>query len=433
MIRILTTEMWRGEAKWVAALMTAVGAWYFASEDPAQSDWIGWWTQTSMNVQLFGVIVMGSVMSGVAAWGAGRDHRHRTLDWADTAARSGWTRNLVLWLASWLWSLLAYAVFTAIAFSRTAAISDVSSPAWTPLLLGASMLGLQVAVGVAFGALLPSRVLAPFVGIAWYGLFVGLAFAPKHWLNHLFPAIDEHWDTTFTPSTGRLLTAAVWCLAAGLCALAVPALKRRSALGRQAPALIALTVVAATAGTALVVLPPPARDSFWAKPAPQPARPVCATSGRTTACLWPDDRHLLPRVNAAVKRLDSGLGKLSGFNRAFYATGLDLPGGRTAELPLNSPSESESDLADSLFSAALPQPAGDCEPHMLKSIGGYPDTFLFEAAVRARAGAPSEYYGDRFGKALERITKAPSAERDAWIEGAAARIRSCRPVPSVPR
>ncbi|MYW16265.1 hypothetical protein GT045_25260 [Streptomyces sp. SID486] len=433
-MRVLLTEMRRGEAKWAAALMGAVGVYYFTSESPGDSDWIGWWTQTSLQVQLFSVIVMGSVMSSAAAWGAGRAFRHRTRPWADTAARNGWSQALLLWLAAWLWTLLAYVLFVVVAFTRTAAVSDVTEPAWTPLLLGASMTGLQTAFGAAVGSALPSRVIAPFAGIFWYGLFVLVAFVPGTALDKLFPAIDEFWSSEFAPNTTRMLVAVAWCLALGLLLPALPALRRRATLAPRPAALGALALVAVVAGGTLVAFRTPAPDSYWAVRKAQPAHPLCAGSGGTKVCLWPEDRHLLPQARAAARTVDSRLGSLTGLNRSFYASGLDRPAGDTAELPVMSPAESEADLTDAMFAAALPQPASpDCGPHMLPETGGYPDTFLFEAVVRSRAGAPGEYFGEKFGRALGRVTGAPRAVQDAWIGQAAERIRACEPVPRLPR
>ncbi|MEU5001067.1 hypothetical protein [Streptomyces sp. NPDC021622] len=433
-MRVLLTEMRRGEAKWAAALMGAIGVYYFTAESPAESDWIGWWTQTSLQVQLYAVIVMGSVMSAAAAWGAGRAFRHRTRVWADTAARGGWAQALLLWLAVWLWALIAYAVLIAVAFSRTAGVSEVGGPSWTPLLLGAAMLGLEIAVGVAIGSALPSRVVAPFAGIFWYGLFVFVAFVPDTPLDKLFPAIDEFWSSEFEPNTTRMLIAVAWCLAFGLLLTALPALRRRAALAPRPLALGALAVAALVAGGTLVGFRTPVPDSYWAVRKAQPAQPLCATSGRTKVCLWPDDRHLLPQAKGAVRTVDERLGLLKGLNRAFYATGLDRPKGHTAELSLMTPAETEADLTDALFAASLPQPAAtDCEPPVLKETGGYPGTFLFEAVIRARAGAPSDYYGEKFGRALERITSAPREKQDKWIEAAAHDIRACRALPELPR
>ncbi|MEV6835265.1 hypothetical protein AB0N17_12225 [Streptomyces sp. NPDC051133] len=373
-------------------------------------------------------------MSAAAAWGAGRAFRHRTRGWADTAARNGWSQALLLWLSAWLWSLCAYAVFIAVAFSRTAAVSDVTRPTWTPLLLGASMMGLEIALGIAIGSALPSRVVAPFAGLLWYGLFVFVAFVPDTPLDKLFPAIDEFWSSEFEPNTTRMLIAVAWCLSLGLVLTALPALRRRAALAPRPVALGALTLVALAAGSTLVAFRTPVPDSYWAVRKEQPAHPLCAVSGRTTVCLWPEDRHLLPQARAAAQTVDSALGPLTGFNRAFYASGLHRPAGDTAELSVMSPAESQADLTDALFSAALPQPTSpDCPPHLLRETGGYPDTFLFEAVVRARIGVPGEYYGEKFGRAMTRVTSAPRAQRDGWIQQAAGRIRACRPLPALPR
>ncbi|MET9829138.1 hypothetical protein ABZ078_07465 [Streptomyces sp. NPDC006385] len=433
-MRVLLTEMRRGEAKWAAALMGAVGVYYFSSETPGDSDWIGWWNQTSLHVQLFSVIVMGSVMSSAAAWGAGRAFRHRTRVWADAAARNGWSQALLLWLAVWLWALLAYAVFIAIAFSRTSAVSDVSEPAWTPLLLGAAMMGLEIAVGVAIGSALPSRVVAPFAGVLWYVLFVFVGFVPGTPLDKLFPAIDEFWSSEFEPNRTRMLIAVAWCLTLALVLTALSTLRRRAALAPRPLLLGALTVVALVMGGTLVAFRTPVPDSYWAVRKEQPAHPLCATSGRTKVCLWPEDRHLLPAARAAVKTVDSSLGSLAGLNRSFYASGLKLPAGDTAGLSLMSPAVSQAELTDAMFTAALPQPASPgCPPHPLDETGGYPDTFLFEAVVRSRIGVSGEYYGEKFGRALDRVTGAPRAKQDAWIEQAARAIRACEPVPGLPR
>ncbi|MER7829588.1 hypothetical protein [Streptomyces sp. NPDC095602] len=445
MTRVLLHEMRRGEAGKVALLSAVAGAWYLASADPASSDWIGWWNQASIKVQVFGVIVMGSLMSAAAAWSASRSRRTRTALWADTTPRGGWPQALLLWAAAWLWSLVAYAVMTAIAFQRTAAVSDVTEPVWSPLLLGAAMTGLQIAAGVAAGTLLPTRITAPVMGLFWYALFVVFAFVPELPLAHLFPAIDEHLDTAYEPHTARLLVATAWCAAAALTLLAVPALVRRAALS-PGPLVVVPALVAVVAGGALLAFRTPESHSYWAVPAEQPARPLCVTEGRTKACLWPADRHLLPEVAAAARTVDRALGTLTGFHRSFYETGLTPPAGAAngpggagpggpgaAELPVNRPVVDERSMAGTMLDAALPQPPADCEPRVLDESGGYPDTFLVQAVIHSRAGFPAPYYGDRFGAAVERVLKAPAAEQDAWLSAAAREIAACRPVPPLPR
>ncbi|MER7765018.1 hypothetical protein [Streptomyces sp. NPDC097619] len=432
MIRVLLHEIRRGEAGKVAALCAVIGVWSLASADPATSDWIGWWTQTSVEVQVFGVIVMGSLMSAAAAWTAGRDGRTRAHAWADTTPRGGWPRTLLLAGAAWLCALAVYALLTAVAFARTAEVSEVTAPVWTPLLLAAAMTGLQIAAGVAAGSLLPSRITAPAMGVLWYLAFVVFAFVPASPVAALFPAIDEHWDAAFLPNTARLLTATAWCAAAALVLLALPALVRRAVL-RPGPALAVPAAVALVAGGALLTFRAPEPDPFWAVRTPQPAAPVCATSGRTEACLWPADRHLLPAARAAVTTVDRALGSLDGFHREFRQTGLRLDGPGTAELPVYRPVVDTRTMTGAMLDAALPQPPSGCSPHLLKVTGGYPDTFLLQAVLLARADFPGPYYGEQFAAALEGVLKAPAAARDQWLSAAAREIGACRPVPPPPR
>ncbi len=432
-MRVLLHEMRRGEAGKVAVLSAVAGVWYLASADPSTSDWIGWWNQASIKVQVFGVIVMGSLMSAAAAWTAGRARRTRADAWADTTPRGGWPQALLLWGAAWLWSFVAYALMTAVAFYRTAGISDVTKPVWTPLLLALAMTALQTAAGVAAGTLLPSRITAPAMGVLWYVVFVVFAFVPDLPLANLFPAIDEHWDATFRPHTTRLLIATAWCAAAALVLLALPALLRRTALP-PGPLVVVPAVAAVVAGGSLLTFRAPAPDPFWAVRAEQPAEPVCVTQGRTKACLWPDDRHLLPQVGAAALAVDRTLGSLSGFNRSFHQTGLRLPSGPyNAELPVYQPVVDTRTLTEAMLDAALPQPPSGCEPHTPEETGGLPDTFLFQAVVHARAKLPVPYYGDEFGTALERVLKAPVAAQDQWLTAAAREVGACRPVPPLPR
>lgn len=430
---VLGHEMRRGEAGKVAVLAAAVGVWYLASADPANSDWIGWWNQTGIKVQVFGVIVMGSLMSAAAAWSAGRAHRTRTSLWADTTPRGGWPQALLLWGAAWLWSVAAYAVMTAVAFVRTAGVSEVTEPVWSPLVLAVAMTGLQIGAGVAAGTLLPSRIVAPAMGVFWYGAFVVLAFAPELSVGRLLPAIDDHWDVTFRPDTLRLLVAAAWCAAAALALLALPSLVRRTTVGPGAVAAVPVAV-ALTAAGALLNFHAPDPDPFWATRAPQPAAPACVTQGRTTACLWPADRHLLPEAEAAARVVDRAVGRLPGFQRGFYETGLRPPKGAPgAELPVYRPVVDRRTLTESMLDAALPAPPPGCAPIMLADTGGYPDVFLVQAVLRSRAGLPVPYYGERFSDAVERVRKAPAAEQDRWLSGAAGAVGTCHPVPALPR
>lgn len=438
MIRMLWTEMRRGESRWIAALMTLIGAWYFLGADAATSDWVGWWTQSSVEVQIFAVMVMGPLVSTGAAWTAGRVRRYRTLAWAETTARSGWEQNVMVWLSAMAWALPVYALFAAMAFSRTAGVSEVTAPVWSPLLTGAALVGLQTAVGVVVGVLSPSRIAVPFVGLGWYGALVSIAlFSDERsvlpWA--LVPALDVHWDMAFQPNAGRLLTAAVWCLACGLLVLALPGLLRgrsvRPALGTLLPVALAAVVAAGALFTFRAPLP----ELYWAERTPQPERPVCATEGGAQACLWPDDRHLLPEVRVALRRVDRTVGTVPGLTRTYYERGLTAPSGATptAELPVYTPGIDREGLTQDMLAASLPQPPQGCAPHLMKEIGDYPDTFLFEAVVRSRAQVQNGYWSDEFAAALERFLKSPTADQDRWLAAAAADIRACRAVPAPPR
>ncbi|WP_424863443.1 hypothetical protein [Streptomyces sp. MMS24-I29] len=432
MRRVLFTEMRRGEAGKAALLSGVAGLWYLLSADAATSDWIGWWNQASIKVQVFGVIVMGSLMSAAAAWTAGRARRTRADAWADTTPRGGWPQAVLLWAAAWLWSLLVYAVMTAVAFQRTATVSEVTAPVWSPLMLGAAMTGLQIAVGVCAGTLLPSRITAPAMGALWYLVFVLFAFLPDVSLARMFPAVDEHWDTAFQPHTSRLLIAALWCSAAALALLALPALVRRALLS-PGPLVAVPAVLAVAAGGALLAFRAPVSEPFWAVRAEQPAEPVCATEGHVRACLWPNDQHLLPQVREAARAVDRAVGPLPGFRRDFRQIGLRLVGPGSAELPVYRPVLDSGTMTEAMLSAALPPRPEGCAPHVLPDTGGYPDAFLVEAVVNSRAKMPTPYYGDRFAKTLERVLAAPTADQDRWLSAAAGAIGACRPVPVPPR
>ncbi|MBO7937768.1 hypothetical protein JTP77_017855 [Streptomyces sp. S9] len=438
MIRMLWTETRRGESRWIALLLAVIGAWYFLGEDAATSDWVGWWTQSAVEVQIFGVMVMGPLVSTGAAWTAGRVRRHRTLSWAETAARSGWEQNVMVWLSAMACALPVYALFAAMAFSRTAGVSAVTEPVWSPLLTGAAVIGLQTAVGVVVGVLSPSRIAVPFVGLGWYGVLVAVALLSDErsalpWA--LLPALDVHWDMAFRPNTGRLLTAAVWCLACGLLVLALPGLLRGRAV-RPAPGiLLPVALAAVVAAGALFTFRAPLPELYWALRTPQPQRPLCAAEGGTKACLWPADRHLLPEVRAALRRVEGTVGTVPGLTRVYYERGLTAPTGAppTAELPVYTPGLDREGLTQDMLAASLPQPPQGCAPHLMKEIGNYPDTFLFEAVVRDRAKVQNGYWSDEFAAALERFLKTPVAAQDRWLAAAADDIRSCRPVPAPPR
>ncbi|MER5490464.1 hypothetical protein [Streptomyces sp. NPDC002490] len=431
MTRVLWHEMRRGEAGKAAALCAVAGLWYLLSGDPQTNDWAGWWNQTSLVVHVFGVIVMGSLMAAAAAWSASRAQRTRAHLWADTTPRGGWSQALLVGAAAWLWALLVTALLAAVAFHRTAQISEVTRPAWTPLLLTLAVIGVQIAVGVAAGTLLPSRIIAPAVGAFWYLVFLLTAFAPDLPLVRLLPAIDSHWDVAHQPNTVRLLLATAWCAAAALAVLALPALARRTAPAPGPLVAVPVAVAVLAAGTLLFLRPAP--HSFWAVPAPQPAEPVCVTEGRTETCLWPDNRHLLPQARTATRTVDEALGDLPGFRRAFHEVGLAPRGTGSAELPLARPAVDARTLTESLLVAALPQPPQGCGPHLLDEAGGMPDAYLLEAAVQSRAKMPPAYYGEDFGAALGRVLEAPAANRDRWLGAAAHAVGSCRPVPPLPR
>ncbi|MFF8598881.1 ATP-binding cassette domain-containing protein [Streptomyces sp. NPDC015232] len=128
------------------------------------------------------------------------------------------------------------------------------------------------------------------------------------------------------------------------------------------------------------------------------------------------------------------LRKVPGFRLRFYETGLRPPqGAPAAELPVYRPVVDRRTLTEAALDAALPEPPRGCAPIEHAEAGGYPDLFLVQAVLRARAGLPAPYYGEAFGAAVERVAKAPAAERDRWLSGAARAVGACAPVPALPR
>ncbi|MFD5552214.1 hypothetical protein ACFWIA_00040 [Streptomyces sp. NPDC127068] len=436
MRRVLWIEARRGETKWVAAVLAAVGLLYFTDGTPGTSDWIGWWAQTAVRVQLFAVIVMGPLTAAATAWTAGRAHRFRTLGWTDTTPRDAWNQGVVLWLAALLWVLPVYALLALVAHRRTAAVSEVTDPAWTPLLLGAAVLALHAACGTTAGSLLPTRITAPLAGLCGYGVLVALALTGTGGTGFpgaLIPVIDQHWDMAFRPRADRLLTATVWCLSAAVVLLALPALCRATALRPRRWLLASVTAVALTAAGALLAHRPTHEELAWAERTPQPDRPVCATSGGTRACLWPDDRHLLPALRGAVRDVDELTASVPGLNRTFHERGLRPDGPRTGELPVHSPGTDRATMTDDMLAAALPQSPSGCSVPPLRGTGGYPTTFFLEAVVSDRTGTRSTYWGETFAAAVERFRQVPRDRQDAWISATADGIRTCGALPPLPK
>lgn len=430
MINQIAIHIWRGEASKVAAIMGVLGVVIVLTASSANSRWLGWWAQTSMQPQLYGVIVYGSVMTAAAVWQAQRAVRRRTTAWEAVTPGGGLPALLVLWLAAAVPAMVGYLLVIIAALIRTATISATFEPVWSLLGLGAAGLLGQTALGTAVGTFFRPRVIAPLAGLGSYVVIVVQTFAgPRSVLVTLVPVVDERWDPEFTAREKPLVTAAAWFVLAGVLPLVLAARRRGLGAGPHSATVAGVSVATALALAAVVTIPRPADlSSPWARLRPQPASAACTGGTTPRVCFWPADAHLVPVAEQAIDRVATALHGLDATQISFAEVGL-AGGYGTITLPLGTALPSTDELATLMLTAIVLPPG--CDTLLMPLRGGTPQDLVLESILLSRAGYPTIEYSEEIGRTIRRFLALEAARQDAWLDQALGRHLACQPIPPI--
>ncbi|HEV7215005.1 MAG TPA: hypothetical protein VGP33_07745, partial [Chloroflexota bacterium] len=192
--RLLRLELRRSLAVWLVLPLVAIGYGLVpAGNLPATAMS---WANMSGSVP-YALIVAGPLLAGLAAWAAGRERRRGLDDLLASTPRPAWSRQLPLWAAVTLWTMLAYLLFAIAVVVITLHDAVWGSPFLSPMIVGLLALPAEGAVGFALGRHIPSRFAAPLVAIAVFLLQIVVGWAPGAgagsfgWVSFLSPLAFE--------------------------------------------------------------------------------------------------------------------------------------------------------------------------------------------------------------------------------------------------
>jgi hypothetical protein len=417
----------RSLAARLAIPLAVGGAWlYLYGSDPV---WIGHWTDMSLNLQAFQVIIIGPAIAAACCWDLARARRPGAIH--DVALRSFASDALARMGSGLLWDLVVIAIVTTAASVRNASASHAGLPECSVLAVGLAINCTQLALALALTVALPAL---PAVGVFLVVDFVALLLQSQQVMTvgprRFFPLIDELWDPSAVPLRGRLALAAVWCAALGVAVICGAGwLTRRPT--RLAPTFAA-ALLAVSSGFGVYLLRPTSAESYFSAVRPISDR-VCRAAGPRQVCVWSRDRHQLPL-------LTSGLAAAVGASAGVIEVPLTVreqgisPGtdGTSLELALGTAPRSSAEVTEMLLQDLTPEPAETCTALWNASaVGGFPAQLLVETVLLHRAGLPSAV--DRpIAVAAARVEQLDRPAQDAWLRAALRAISTCTPLPDLP-
>lgn len=390
--------------------------WYLAAQEWAQGIWL--WPDISVSIES-SLAVVGPVAAGLAAWTASRNRRRGIEELLATTSRLAASRDLVAWLATTVWFLLAYALAAGLIHLLAYLDGAWGSPILWPVLVGSLALVTHSALGYAVGYYLPSSFTAPLVAVVLFMLQIMPVYFESS-IHHLTPLGESLTRSVFHGVLPNLFVGqALWLLGLAGIALAAVTIKQRPntiSLGF----MIGMITVAAVGITMLLDKPP------WASPAQMeaasvPYDPVCAKK-EIAVCVHPAYEDLLPETATVVSEIVRPL--------------VGVPGAPTRAEQVNSSFISPKSngtlsfflhdrrsLGDELAFQVSSGLVGHETPQTLRGTAGAPDDArnAVQAWLLRQAGRNSEYIlfasekPEAVAAASQRFAELTSKEREKWL------------------
>ncbi|NEE03435.1 hypothetical protein [Phytoactinopolyspora halotolerans] len=305
--RALRTELIRGTAP-MAALSIAVagGAMLFNETER----WAGRWNPLAeyISVILFALLPLAAA---AGAWQAGRERRRRIGDLLDSTARPSGQPLVLAWAAVTLGAFAGLLLVWASGAVLVARVATYGGRGWW-LTLAVAFAGLAAAaaIGVAAGRLIPSRVVAPVIGLVVFvsmGMGSGTNGSGYTWLT---PSMDWTGYGVEHVSTDARLLQLLWLAGLTVTVLVLVSSRRRWLV--VAPAAAAIVAAAWLVNDT--------RDVGWQRD-PAAAELVCTDDGGPEVCMTRVNAFLLEDAKGPVReQLARWEGIDGGFVRAVDST-----------------------------------------------------------------------------------------------------------------
>ncbi|WP_374970594.1 hypothetical protein [Terrabacter sp. BE26] len=437
----LLPELRTTPARWPALALALAGVAYALTGSPY---WVGQWNDTTLFAHLYGSIVIGIISGIVAALMVGRSQSRGVAVLEQTGLRSGPAVLARAVLPVWVLAAAACLLVLAAATVRTfLASGSGGSPSWGVVVLTLALLALQVGVGALLGAWLPRWAAVVGTGVLLYGALIPvyLPDAERTW-GRLYPVIQQRWDDDVVQHGARMLSAAVWLLAAA--GLLVMVAGSRHPSTRPRVGIVAAAALLASAAAAGVLVPQVARGQQWMSTAAAMRPLQCAEHDSARVCGYSATRENLATIAAAfadVRRSGAGLDFLPaelveagapvapgepGAPAAIWDTSRD----RTAEWsPDPTGLINRSRAVELVAQAVVPTLDEDCARSELAAWTDLDASRDIAATLTDRITGTVSRPEDT--PAHDLLVHLPPDKQDAWMNQAVAAAAACRPLPPV--
>jgi len=341
-LRLVRVEARRSTAALLMPLVLA-GLLYLAYREVDAR--LLFWEDVSLLIR-DGMVFIGPVIGGLAAWMAGRERRRGMDDLLATTPLPVARRRLATWAGTMLWGLGAAMVIGLFFVVGAAPHTAAGGPHLSPLLVGLVAVPTYAAIGFALGSWFPNRFDAAFAAVGLFLTTVVLGLVPG-WVSLLSPIAQLNASPWFGihPDLGLLQALFLAGLAAtALATVGLGQATTRAAWGRFLGGLL----VAGGSAVAIAVAAPPIADglspanpwplgwtSRWDAPKMHAADPVCRVAA-VTVCVQPAFAPLLDDLTARVTALTAPVRGLPGVPTRFeqmLLTDVGRPDGTVATVP----------------------------------------------------------------------------------------------------
>lgn len=438
----LLPELRTTPARWPALGLALAGVAFALTGSPY---WVGRWNDTTLFAHIYASIVIGIISGIVSAVMVGRSQSRGVAVLEQTGLRSGPAVLARTVLPIWVLAAGAFLLVLATATVRTVLTSGRGgSPSWGVVVLTLALLALQVGVGALLGAWLPRWAAVVGTGVLLYGALIPvyLPDAERTW-GRLYPVIQQRWDDDVVQHTARMLSAAVWLVAAAGLLVVVAGARHRSTRPRiRIVAASALLTATAAAG---VLVPQVARGQQWMSTAAAMRPLQCAQHDSARICGYSATRKDLATLAVAFADL-----RRAGTGLDFLPAELVEAGAAVAPGEPGAPADIW-DTSRDRTAAWSPDPSGVIDrARAVDLVAQAVVPVLGEDCARSELAARTDLDASRDIAAtlVDRITRTESKPedtpahdllihlspelQDAWMNRAVAAAASCRPLPPVP-
>ena len=261
------------------------------------SDKVVLWPQVSIAVR-DSVAVVGTAVTGVAAWMAGRGRRVRIEELLVTTAQPPVIRDLAAWATTTGWGLIGCMLGATIVLAHASLNATWGSPLVVPVVIGLLIAAASATWGYAAGTWFPGRFTAPLSAVVVF-LFLFLPGAFSYPIQNL-NFFSQSFDSVFFPVRTDLSPLhAAMLLGLTVLALGCIVLKRH----RNLPAWGTALAGAAPSVACVVVLVGVGRPGTMS---PLPYEPVCS-QGSIEVCMHPAYQAVQAETVDVIERLTQPL------------------------------------------------------------------------------------------------------------------------------